>query len=299
MKLEVLADRVVIHQVDGAQAHALATFVWKDSLVVSRPYWMHLRSPDGYLLTRNFPPLASVDATDHETMHPGLWLSFSGLSGSDFWRNKAAVRREGWIEEPFVKEGVAGWSMKFSYSCDQDPNRPIDEVSQWRLVEGKVGHWLFWDSTFYPQGEAIFADQEEMGLGIRMATELSVKKGGTIRNSLGGVNEAGVWGKQAAWVDYSREINGRRRGIVMVPHRENFRACYFHARDYGLLVANPFGERSFTGQGDGTDRVVHPDHRRLRVGIYLYSGEIDPALLVEEYHTMAERMSRRSKSAIR
>ena len=41
-------------------------------------------------VTRTHPP-GDGDATDHATMHPGVWLAFGNISGEDFWRNKARI----------------------------------------------------------------------------------------------------------------------------------------------------------------------------------------------------------------
>jgi hypothetical protein len=50
-----------------------------------------LRAPSGVAVTRHHPPIAGSDATDHDTMHPGVWLAFGDLNAQDFWRNKARI----------------------------------------------------------------------------------------------------------------------------------------------------------------------------------------------------------------
>jgi hypothetical protein len=67
-----------------------ATYVWNDP-TVKRPYFGHIRSPKSFQVTRTYPPVEGRDATDHATMHPGLWLAFGDISGTDFWRNKGLV----------------------------------------------------------------------------------------------------------------------------------------------------------------------------------------------------------------
>jgi hypothetical protein len=62
-------DQLVI-QIDGKP---FATYVWDDPSI-KRPYFAHVRSPRGVPVTRNLPPVEGKDATDHATMHPGLWL---------------------------------------------------------------------------------------------------------------------------------------------------------------------------------------------------------------------------------
>ena len=92
-----------------------------------------------------------------------------------------------------------------------------------------------------------------MGFGVRLNTPLTVEFGkGEIRNSEGGLNEEGTWGKQAKWCAASGVIDGRRAGVALMPDPANFRPSWFHSRDYGLIVANPFGKKAMTAPEDKT-----------------------------------------------
>jgi hypothetical protein len=112
-----------------------------------------------------------------------------------------------------------------------------------------------------------------MGLGVRVATPLRVKDaGGEIRTSTRRRNEKEAWGKQAKWCDYSGTVDGRRVGITLMPHPDNFRASWFHVRDYGLMVANPFGQNAFT-RGEKSRVEVKPGEKlQLRFGVWIHSG---------------------------
>ncbi|MHC4178872.1 MAG: DUF6807 family protein, partial [Planctomycetota bacterium] len=65
----------------------LATYVYADKQI-PRPYFAHVRVPGGIQVTRNHPPDKEKDPTDHATYHPGIWMAFGDLSGSDYWRNR-------------------------------------------------------------------------------------------------------------------------------------------------------------------------------------------------------------------
>src|SRR5262249_17256350 len=61
-----------------------------------------------------------------------------------------------------------------------------------------------------------------------------------------GVRDGDVWGKRAKWVDASGEIEGRKLGVAIFDHPGNPRhPTWWHARDYGLFAANPFGIHDF------------------------------------------------------
>lgn len=67
-------------------------------------------------------------------------------------------------------------------------------------------------------------------------------------------------------------IAGQHVGVTLMAHPGNFRPSWLHARDYGLLVANPFGRKAFR-QGDPSKVVVKPgEHLRLRYGVLLHAA---------------------------
>jgi Methane oxygenase PmoA len=84
-----------------------------------------------------------------------------------------------------------------------------------------------------------------------------------------------VWGKAADWCAYAGTIDGRRAGVLLMPHPENFRRSWFHARDCGLLVANPFGRNAFTKEEKSKVVVRKGQSVRLRSGMLVWSGEPD------------------------
>jgi hypothetical protein len=251
----------------------LATYVWRDD-EIKRPYLAHVRTPGGIQVTRNHPPVEGRDATDHADMHPGLWLGFGDISGADFWRNKGAVKHVEFVESPRTDSSGGGFAVKNAYLSG---DRTIcEELCRIRLDLRQGGYLIAWESSFRGPQDFYFGDQEEMGLGIRLATPLAVRNGGRIVNSDGLVNERQVWGRQADWCDYSGTVDGRQAGVLLMPDPSNFRRSWFHARDYGLLVANPFGQNAFT-KGNKNQTVVRKgESLRLRFGVFVHEGLVDP-----------------------
>ncbi|MFO0954653.1 MAG: DUF6807 family protein [Isosphaeraceae bacterium] len=112
-----------------------------------------------------------------------------------------------------------------------------------------------------------------------MATELTAKQGGVILNSEGRRNEREVWGRQADWCDYL----GKDGGMMLIPDPANFRRSWFHVRDYGLMVANPFGRQAFT-KGDPSRVVVEKGKSlKLRFGILVHDGDPDRRAVYENF----------------
>lgn len=252
-----------------------AAYVFDDARI-TRPYFQDLHAPGGLRLTRRNPPVEGEDLTDHPTFHPGLWMAFGDLDGADSWRNAEPVRHAGFVEEPRPIPGGATFAVRNRYLKG---GRPIaEELARFTIRPSADATLLIWDSTFRPLDAPLaFGDQEEMGLAVRMHTPLAVVRGGRIADGEGRRNEPEVWGKSAAWCAYSGTLDGERIGVVLMPDPGNFRPCWYHARDYGLLAANPFGRHALTGGEPGRVEVPPGQTLRLRFGVWTFRGPLDPA----------------------
>ena len=261
---------------------------------VRRPYFRHLHTPSGIRVTRHHPPVEGSELADHPTMHPGLWMAFGDISGADFWRNKGLMRHVKFLKKPTVENAVASFAVRNSYESDGKPICTEDCEIQviFNSVPQCQGTLITWTSRFTPAGDSFyFGDQEEMGLGIRVATPLTVVKGGTIRDSEGRENGKEIWGKQADWCEYTGAMNGKRVGIVLMTGVKNFRRSWFHARDYGLLLANPFGRNAFTKGEKSRVEVKTGGKLRLRYGVFLYDSVSDkPPNIGEVYRDFIKQL---------
>jgi hypothetical protein len=259
----------------------VATYYYADK-AITRPFFAHVRAPDGVQLTRNHPPLEGRDVTDHPLFHPGIWMAFGDISGADDWRLKARVRHAEFVEEPRGGPEKGSFAVRNEYLDPKVPEKSIcSEIARFEILGTSAGYLLLWDSTFSSDQGCYFGDQEEMGLGIRVATPLRVSSKkpdnlpvgtGTIRDSRGRKNEKEIAGNAAEWCDYSGTIAGKHAGMTIFCHPNNFRPSWFHARDYGLLVANAFGRHAF-GKGDPSKVAIKPGASlRLRYGVLLHSN---------------------------
>jgi putative heme-binding domain-containing protein len=253
-----LADRLKLSDRFGE----IGEFVFADARI-RRPYFANLRTVRGFQVTRNHPPVEGRDAVDHDTMHPGLWLGFGELGGSDFWRNKGVMEHVSFVKRPEVR----GDEIRFATECvlKDASGRVLGRMRHYlRLDVWAESRRILWASELVADsGDVVFGDQEEMGFGARVATELTEKSGGRIVNSEGRQTAKDTWGRAADWCDYSGELEGDRRGILLLASPQNFRRSWWHNRDYGVFVANAFG-RAAMGQGERSEWVVK-DGERLRL----------------------------------
>ncbi|GMW02102.1 MAG: hypothetical protein AMXMBFR84_32380 [Candidatus Hydrogenedentota bacterium] len=258
--------------IDG---ETVASYVCKNN-PIGRPYFHDVRTRGGITVTRPYPPdpVANKDNDDHANLHPGLWLAFGDVSGYDYWRNKVPVRHSRYVRAPEGGEGIGRFSVINVYCKDTVSAEPVfTETCEYTIRTTPSGYCIVSQSMFTPAGDSqtiSFGDQEEMGLGVRIDTRFTVKFGnGSIVNSEGGTNESGTWGKAADWCAYVGEQDGRRVGVMMIPSPGNFRKSWFHTRDYGLMVANPFAEKAMTAPDDN---AVSPDSTEVKRGESLSLG---------------------------
>ena len=250
----------------------VAQYVYGDKEIL-RPFFHAVTTPAGRQVTRNHPPKEGSDPADHATMHPGVWVAFGDLGGEDFWRNKGRVAQRRFVEQPKSDGARGSFIVENEYVAEKAERAICRERCRWTIAADKQGWWFVYDGEFTAIVEGLaFGDQEEMGLGVRLATELTVARGGEIVDAAGRKNEKGIWGRQAAWCDYAGTIDGRRVGVAIVPHRENFRQSWFHVRDYGLMVANPFGRNAFTGEEKNRMEVGRDKPLRLRFAVYVHEA---------------------------
>ncbi|MCU0709989.1 MAG: PmoA family protein [Pirellula sp.] len=262
----------------------IVDFVFQDEKIL-RPYFANARLVNGVQVTRNHPPIAGEDAVDHDTMHPGIWLGFGDISGQDFWRNKAAMVHVRFVTPPTHKDG----RMQFATECllkssEGDPlGRLTNEIT---LTARPRGWMLSWTATILADQRAIvFGDQEEMGFGARVSTRFTEKNGGLIRSSSGKQSANETWGQPAMWCDYSGPSfsgpGSSAGGIMLMADERNFRESWWHNRDYGVFVANPFGRESMKQGPKSLHEIGKGQTLQLRFGALIHDGQ--PIDFAREY----------------
>jgi hypothetical protein len=277
---EMAPDRLVIAH-GGAP---VAEYVFKHDKVF-RPFFANVRLPDGVQLTRNFPPIEGRDATDHGDMHPGIAFGFGDISSEDLWRNKGRIEHVGFIVPPDVHNGTLAFTTK-NHLLSSAGAVLAQQVSAITLAPRAGGWLLTWDATFTPTIDGFyFGDQEEMGFAVRVATPIAEKNGGLVINSDGVKGAKKAWGQAAAWCDYS----GTPGGIAIIADPRNLVPSWWHTRDYGVFVANPFGRKAMKQGAASRIDVKRGDMFRLRFAAFLHGPQVDiPAACTEILHRMKD-----------
>ncbi|MCA9196793.1 MAG: PmoA family protein, partial [Planctomycetales bacterium] len=153
-----------------------------------------------------------------------------------------------------------------------------------------------WDHTYHAsEGALKFGDTKEGMMAIRTHSNLRLKNGRGVTTANGqavnstGDSGPGIWGKPAKWVDYSGKIDDKLVGIAIFDAPTNHgHPSHWHARDYGLVAANPFGLHDFVGEGhDGTLTLPAGESLHFHYRFVFHKGNAEDAKIAELYEAFA------------
>lgn len=264
----------------------------------AKPFVHPVYGPGQVRMTRNFPMWRDVrgEPTDHPH-HKSLWLAHGDVNGEDFWTEKGRIVHERIAaidENPgrVVITAESRWVDRNDKTVCTDTTR----VGFMELAGGARA--IDYDVTIHAShGAVTFGDTKEGFMAVRTHPALQLtgnpKQGVTAANGHAvnsrGVKDKAVWGQRAEWIDYSGQIDGQTMGLAMFDHPGNVRhPTYWHARDYGLVAANPFGVSDFTAKKEtgGALTVAAGQDLRCRFRVIVHRGDAQQAgiaKLYEEY----------------
>ena len=293
-----LSEAVVCSLDDGvitvtANGQPFTAFYYGES--APKPYLHPLVAPGGARLTRLFPMETTEPGSHDHPHHRGLWMTHGKVNGLDFWSNEPEQRvgKQGLVRlrsvEPATNShGACTVHAVFEW---RDPAGAVLLVERrtMRFASADGARSIDFDVALTAARDAVFGDTKEGFFALRLRDELTETRGsGRMTNAEGLSGAKEVWGKRSAWVDYSGRLDGKPAGVAIFDHPANPRhPTWWHARDYGLFAANPFGERDFTGDKsrDGKLELASGKALRFRFRIVLHSAPFDAGATAKAYAT--------------
>jgi hypothetical protein len=261
-----------------------------------KPILFPVRGPGGTLMTRSWPVVADVPGEAHDhPHHESIWFTHGLVNGVDFWvshpkAGKAERQANNRIEQAEVVRAEGG-----DEGVLETRNRWVKAdgtvvcTDTCRIVFGGDAATRTIDYTITihaDHGPVTFGDTKEGAMGLRVPTPLQLKDLDGSKGAAGhcanseGLHDADVWGKPARWVDYWGPIGGEVVGVAVLDHPGNLRhPTHWHARDYGLVAANPFGLHDFTGaaKGSGDHAIPSGGTLTLRYLFVFHRGDAEAA----------------------
>lgn len=249
--------------------------------------------PGGVAMTRFFPMGEGEGEERDHPHHESLWFAHGDVNGHDFWTGNDGSRI---VHEEFVGDEAGVIATRNRWE-DGDGQVVCTDERRIRFGGDQAARWIDYQVTIHASHGALkLGDTKEGTMGIRMAPSLRLQgpvAAGSAVNSEG-VTGRDVWGKRARWVDYYGPVGGEVVGVSMFDHPSNPRhPTWWHARDYGLCAANPFGAHDFEGATPGTgDLVVQSgDSIAFRYRFYFHLGDTAQGGVAARYEEFARQES--------
>lgn len=264
------------------------SYVFNDQLFFDKPVFWPVLSPSGATLNRNFPMVKGVkgEALDHPH-HQALWFNYGSVNGIDFWNIQKGGRR---IRHKAAE--IDGAVLKTTLEwIDKAGTVLLEEQKNVTFGGGDGVFWMDHDIVLTAKSETVIGDSKEGAFAIRVARGLEEIKNGTGRylNAEGLETSKEVWGKTSPWVALRGTAPGAAGetpvtlAIFSHPSTVNH-PPYWHARDYGLFAANPFGRKSYDKAAEPREIKLAPGesvHARFR--FLAYEGTPEKARLDADY----------------
>ena len=252
----------------------------------AKPILYPIIGPYGISMTRHFPMKKGVasEAKDH-VHHQSLHFNHGDVNGADFWHGKKGERiRTDKIVKSEVVDGAAlivsrnSWVHGEKVICTDTTEISCGVVPGGRFIDYKV-------SIHASNGDVTLGDTKEGTMSIRTHPALrltgSAAAGSAINSE--GVTGKELWAKAAKWVDYWGPIGEKTVGIAIFDHPNNPRhPTTWHARDYGLITANPYAKQHFK-RGDGALTIKNGESVTFTYRFFFHEGSHEDAKIPAAY----------------
>ena len=250
----------------GAQEAPIAIKAGKDRVVITigdqpftellfaadraKPVFYPVFGPNQIPMTRDFPFKDTTPGEKHDhPHHESLWYTHGDVNGVSFWHLGDDA---GTIKQTDLK--IDGDTITTTNDwVAPDGKRVCSDrrVMKFSSLPGGARVIDFSITIQASDGDVKFGDTKEGSMGIRTHPLLRTDKGAEVTNSAGQKGKA-IWGKPAKWVNYQSKIDDKPVGVAIFDSPKNPRhPSTWHAREYGLVAANPFGAHDFSGAAKG------------------------------------------------
>jgi hypothetical protein len=214
--------------------------------------------------------------------HSSLFFGCDLVNGGNWWQEGLERGRIISVNAQIIKQGgdtviitdECIWSRPGTVSPVKDTRRiTITSPSAIMIqIDFDVAMEMLTDVTILKTNHSLFS--------ARMASDLSVKYGGTMINAEGLKSEKDTFGKQSPWIDYYGKRGDGIEGLVIMQHPSNpwYPAPWF-TRDYGFISPTPMywpenGKDISMKKGTVLD---------LHYRVLIHSGDHKEAKIAEEF----------------
>lgn len=262
-----------------------------------RPILFPIRNGRDENVTRSWPVVEGVagEATDHPH-HKSLWFGHGDVNGASFWDESAKIENQ----DITLDQAIPAITLKNHWLVDgkkiaaDTTTISFGQASQ--LPDWWIDYRVVVDAD---QEDLVFGDTKEGTFAIRTHPNLRLnndEKRGVTTAAGHALNQAGdqdkeLWGKRSPWVLYWGPIGKDATSLVMMDHPTNLRhPTTWHAREYGLVAANPFGLSFFekAGKGAGDFTLKKGEQLVMHYRVLIADEQLTAEQVEKEYKEFAK-----------
>ena len=273
------AEKKVDVMIDG---QLFTSYLWHEPVFrdIKKPVLYPIITSTGTEITRGFPLNPRLNERTDHPHHIGLCFNYGHVNGYDFWNNSTDIpenrrNRYGTINHVGIDKlsGARGQGLMItreSWIAPSGEELLAEKTAYYFITKGSLRIIDRITTLTATNGDVAMKDTKEGGFGIRVARQLempsneelilvdaqgipaTVKKmsnegiTGNYRNS-NGIEGDDVFGTRGNWALLFGKIGNEEQSVVMIDHPNNpGYPTYWHARGYGLLLANPLGAKDYS-----------------------------------------------------
>lgn len=255
------------------------------------PYLYPVHSSSGANVLRNWPMKTDVPGEEQDhPHHRGIWLAHGSVNGHDFWadtkKENPTIRLNSITHQGITKDNIAQLVADLTWVAKEAELIKETRSYAFSKPNPETLRIDFHSTLTAIADEVVFGDTKEGTFALRTDRTLRVTgptAKATLTNSEGKTN-LDAWGKRANWVAYSGPDElGKPTVVAIIDHPGHFRSpTHWHARDYGLLAANPFGIHDFEKKKDktlGNHTLKKSESLHLNYTVIIHQGTLETAKL--------------------
>lgn len=214
--------------------------------------------------------------------HSSLFFGCDLLNDGNYWQEGLERGRIISVNAEIVKQGgdtviitdECIWSRPGAISPLKDSRTIIITAPSAELyqIDFEIKMEMLTDVTIKKTNHSLFS--------VRIATDLSVKNGGTMINAEGMKSEKDTFGKNSPWMDYYGKRGDTIEGLAIFQHPSNrwFPSPWF-TRDYGFMSPTPM-----YWPENGTEILIKKGAvLELSYRVLVHSGDSKEAKIAEAY----------------
>jgi hypothetical protein len=226
-----------------------------------KPYFYPINA-HGAAVTRGYPIENKPGEDRDHPHHTSVYFAHGEVNGKDYW-SKVPITHRRFLEK------LSG-PVYARIAAENAWGGDLTELQDIVILNAGPDVVMDWTITLKAENApALLGKTKEGSFAVRLATGLTAKGGGKMKDALGNDGEPAIRAQAAVWADDYGTVDGQRVGVAIMNHPSSWRhPTNWHVRDYGLFAAN-----AFFVQGEHTLKPAEPITFKYR--LYFHGG--DPA----------------------